>query len=772
MKIVKMNKKRILIVLCVVMDLLFIYFVIGLLNTHQKDCRLNEPSLYDYHGGLETSNPYFASSSTTIYCETEPLVSGVYDVTISYETKGESFQVFCSTKNTDGQYYPVIYADSRVLNPVQDEMTFTMWVNGDIDNFRINFCWAEEESYNDSLYIENIVLVRNYRKSVLYGMLKLLLAFCIFHAAMSLVWYWDVVKERVKKNFWVILGMLCIFTVSSLGIFHFSIPHGHDLPFHCARIAGLAEGIRSGNFPVRISPGWNNGYGYPVSVYYGDIFLYIPALLCLLQVPILYAYKAYMLIVNLTRMLISFFCFSKICHDKISGVACSAMYTLSINYILNLYLRAAVGEYTASVFFPLIILGLVDILSSAQDNEHKSGWLYLSLGITGVIQSHILSTEMVCIFVALVLVTMLPKLLHKDNILALCKSVLLAIGLNVGFLIPFLDYSREDIRVYTDRTRYGIQSYGLSFYELFSLPSKGVGNAQDALEGNTAQRIPEALGISFIVIILISIGLCVVYDSWKKEDKKRLVIGLAFAGIACFMATAYFPWNLLTAVPGIQKMVSSIQFPWRFLTIAIATLTYVAGICFIQLRKCLNHHMYGIVLVGICSICAIEGMHTMDLILRSCRGDIVYDSNIYLNSEKAVSGGEYLLNGSSVKLAFEDGVVSGKGIDISNVERNGTTVLVSCSTLEDTYLMIPLFAYDYYRCIDVETKKTYPCLCGDNNKISIALPAGYEGTLKISFVEPWYWRLAEVVSVITLAWCVLVYGKRRQSRYQAWNISK
>ena len=120
-----------------------------------------------------------------------------------------------------------------------------------------------------------------------------------------------------------------------------------------------------------------------------------------------------------------------------------------------------------------------------------------------------------------------------------------------------------------------------------------------------------------------------------------------------------------------------------------------------------------------------------------------------------------MLNDSSTVLAFEDCDVSGTGVEVSNVEQNGTTITLSCKAMEDACLTVPIFAYDYYRCIDVETKAVYPCLRGENNKINVVLPAGYQGTLRISFVEPWYWRAAEVVSIITLAW-MLIYCRRRR----------
>lgn len=746
---------------------------VNLLDKHQEDCWLTEIPFYTESGGEESQNLFHASYTNNVYCKTGSLISGVYHVTVSYTTESELFSVYCN-KDKDGYRYPAIYADNHELDPLKDELTFTMWVNEDIEDLEIYFCYEEEDTEEiqngADLWIEHIALVRDYGKSVLYGMMRLLAIFLIFNIGMIVIWNWDI----IKRNFWVIFGLGCIFTVISIGTINPFQCLGHDMRFHCARIAGLAEGIRTGNFPVRIQPGWNNGYGYPVSIYYGDVFLYIPAFCYLLQIPIVYAYKIYVLLVNLGRVLISYFCFKKISHDKLAGVTCSALYSLSINYILNLYLRAAVGEYTASIFFPLIILGLTEILQLEKDNRNKRGWLYLSVGMTGVIQTHVLSTEMVCVVMAIFMITMFPRLLNKYAIGALCKSVVMAIGLNVGFLIPFLDYSREDIKVYMDKTQYGIQNYGLSLYELFSLPTKGIGNHRGDIVDGIKSKMPQALGIPFIIIILVAIIFLVAYDNWEKNEKSKLFVALVFAGIACFMATCYFPWNFLAAIPGIQKMVSSIQFPWRFLTIAAPILSYAAAILFVQLKKCLVYKSYGMVLAVLCVICAIQGMYTMDLVLRNWESYVIYDGDVFLNRKDAVSGGEYLLTGSLGKFRIENNI-SGEGIEILDVERYGTTITLSCVADDDVYLEIPLFAYDYYRCIDLDTKITYPCVRGKENRINVMLPAGYEGRLKISFVEPWYWRAAELISVVTfmvLLWCLGFIDKLRAFLQRLFVVNK
>lgn len=48
----------------------------------------------------------------------------------------------------------------------------------------------------------------------------------------------------------------------------------------------------------------------------------------------------------------------------------------------------------------------------------------------------------------------------------------------------------------------------------------------------------------------------------------------------------------------------------------------------------------------------------------------------------------------------------------------------------------------------------------DGKMIRVEIPAGYTGTVRVRFAEPWFWRAAEAVSLLTLAG-VAVYCLRR-----------
>mgnify|MGYP000682529795 CR=1 FL=1 len=78
------------------------------------------------------------------------------------------------------------------------------------------------------------------------------------------------------------------------------------------RIEGLKNGLMSLTFPVRIQPNWLENHGYPVSIFYGDILLYFPAVLRIIGISIQDAYRFLVIIVHIATAVTAYFCFHKI----------------------------------------------------------------------------------------------------------------------------------------------------------------------------------------------------------------------------------------------------------------------------------------------------------------------------------------------------------------------------------------------------------------------------------------------------------------------------
>ncbi|MBR6325867.1 MAG: hypothetical protein IKR61_03605, partial [Lachnospiraceae bacterium] len=92
----------------------------------------------------------------------------------------------------------------------------------------------------------------------------------------------------------------------------------------------------------------------------------------------------------------------------------------------------------------------------------------------------------------------------------------------------------------------------------------------------------------------------------------------------------------------------------------------------------------------------------------------------------------------------------------------GSNWLISVEGSEaDAFVQIPVFNYKGYRAEVEGTKETLPIVDGENAQIRLLLPERFSGKILIAFHEPWYWRFAEILSVIALIYIVAITKSER-----------
>ncbi|MBP3736269.1 MAG: hypothetical protein J6I56_04545, partial [Lachnospiraceae bacterium] len=64
---------------------------------------------------------------------------------------------------------------------------------------------------------------------------------------------------------------------------------------------------------------------------------------------------------------------------------------------------------------------------------------------------------------------------------------------------------------------------------------------------------------------------------------------------------------------------------------------------------------------------------------------------------------------------------------------------------------LPVFAYYGYRAVlsDGSRNELLPVTTGDGNRVRAALPQDVSGRLTVSFDVPFYWRAADLISLLT-----------------------
>lgn len=545
---------------------------------------------------------------------------------------------------------------------------------------------------------------------------------------------------------------------------------GNDTRFHLMRIEGITEGLRMGQFPVKIQPAWYEGYGYGCSVFYGDIFLYIPALLHLAGVSLQGSYQFYVLLVQAATIAVCAYSFLRIFDNRFIAFFGTVLYTLSVYRLMNMFVRGAVGEYTAMIFLPLLAYALTLLLKKEHEKQEISkGSLLLALGMTGILQSHILTAEIVCIMLAFLCAVYIRRVFRKQVFWAFVKAVCLTVLLNLGFLVPFADYmttGKFNVNAINGgwRVEQNIQKCGASFGQLAKMFY--------AADSKVSPQEMGGIGVNLLLsaVVFLVFGLLL-----KREEKRGYIwrlalVSWAVAVMSVFMSTSYFPWEALRKSNVlIRYLVINLQFPWRFCTVASVALS-ILWCCLLRLVIDKWKIRAGVLTAGAVTAAGLitAGYFAADTLRMGQSFQAVFAQGI----DTMVESGEEYLPVNTVSADFsEDNLYVGEGITVTARRRSGIRLNIDCinQSAQDQAMEVPLLYYKGYRAsgrtsdgeeikLDVD--------CGNNQVVRIYVPAEFDGQITVDFKEPFYWRIAEAVSLFAAAGTLfLLYVK-------IWNCNK
>ncbi len=683
------------------------------------------------------------------------LKRGSYYIYVNYNANlGESIAYAGSSQLGSME----MHCQDTELNPAYHTARLTLELSRGVTDFTVG------ASFSGQGYLSitgiNIIENTNWQKRNIVRAF----AFCLLLNLLYLFRRSDTSSRRV------ILALAAIFGITCYPLYMDSLPVGHDIPFHLLRIEGLAEGLRDHIFPVKIHPVWAKDYGYAVGVMYGNAFLYFPALLRLFGYSVQSACKLYAAAVNLGTVVISYFAFKRMFQSRKTGLLGCLIYSLSIYRLIDLYTRAAVGEYTAMMFFPLVLCGFYLIYTEASKENWLKYSILTSLGLTGLIQSHVLSCEMAAFVILPVCLLLIRRVCRRYTFLSLASSAALSVLLNLGFLVPFLDYYNTNLYItseqWTGSNVDRFQEMGLFPNQIFALFGHGTGTSLAAASGASYEcTMPVGIFFLFGLLLFSYLLLCHHRECRAQKGFTAACICTAFSCILLYMSTCYFPWNALLARGGLaEAVIRSLQFPWRLLAPAIALLTF--SCCFAARafwRICGKQAALPVLLSGLTLMAAGCGWFLYDY---TFSGDPyrVYDTNDL--DSMCLYSCEYLPTGTTLE-NFEDNLTApSEGVTLADYQKDGTTISCHVDSATEGFIDFPLTCYKYYACRDTATGEDLEFSPGYNNRIRVSFPAGYSGNIRISFQEPLHWRLSELLSLLTLLGlcCCPLYRRHRESR--------
>ncbi|MBO4901787.1 MAG: hypothetical protein J5518_03225 [Lachnospiraceae bacterium] len=513
--------------------------------------------------------------------------------------------------------------------------------------------------------------------------------------------------------------------------------NGHDLDYHLLRIESLKEGILMGRPFGRINVLFFGGAGYASSLFYPDLFLYIPALLRVCGAGINASYHIYIALCICLTYLGTQYCVKKMTGSPYAAIMASVLMVTSPYYLGDIYIRSAVGEYTAFIFLPFILYGIYNVLYEGMDRPY-----ILAIGYAGVLLCHTNTFLFMILFGFAAFVIKWKR--FRDNpatLLRLGVTIAVTMLLTAFYWVPAMEmFFASSLKV--SEAWIPLEQSALQFSKIFSMDFPGMG---------------YWLIIPALFRVLI-----------KKNPQNRDLIGYADwlliggCGFAV-LTTDLIPWARL------NPYLSFVQFPWRLFVPATAMFAVASSIILsVFIRSSLEPYMQSsskvltVVLLVISLAFALRSIGNADI--------TYYDYSDDYYSYKPFTGhviaGEWLPDATGTAsdiLAESEHLYSATGDDLP-FERIEDRVEADISESHD-YVDAPFVYYKGYAASLTDT---------EGRKISLPVSISEKGTCRVYTGSQTgrltvYYRgtvlqkLAMTASILTVAG-LIVYALYRRKR--------
>ncbi|MCR5507298.1 MAG: hypothetical protein K6F34_01290 [Lachnospiraceae bacterium] len=343
-----------------------------------------------------------------------------------------------------------------------------------------------------------------------------------------------------------------------------------DTQGHMKRIEAIAQGLKDGQLPVLIGPNYANQYGELVALQPG-LFLYIPAILRVLNISVPTAYNFFMVLINIMTAVTVFISAFRLSDSRKCGAVAAVFYLIEpFRLFVMLKLGAGAGMGLALVFLPLLAAGILTTL-----NREGKGWGLVATGLWGLACSHVLGFVLAVIIMFACILLHIRKLFAKGVFVSLIKAAVLFVCLSAGTLLPFAGY------YFSDWNR-GALAW-TDFYHF------------------DVEWDREALNVIALLILIF----CCALIRRRKDISKTARLMVAGGFIFTLFALPVFPWFLFENISIVDSFLSMMQYPLRFHFAAVPYVAFAAAFCLCPYeddapaRRAAAYHITGILAIGV-----------------------------------------------------------------------------------------------------------------------------------------------------------------------------
>ncbi len=693
--------------------------------------------------------------------------SGDFATTGWVDLPAGSYQISVTYKNTGGpgrvsfrdEVMPMARYDAAALPAERTRTVFSLWMPYDCETTQLHF-WCD----GGIMYVTGVQFIPTHGMAYVHFLTVL----CLFLLLDGALFVWrgvlpDPCPAPAARYSAVAIAAMVLLACLPLGLDY--LPFGHDLSIHLARIEGIKSAMQAGQFPVRLDPALMNDKGYPFSLMYGDILLWPAAVLRLFGFSLQAVYKLYVFAVTLATALLTRWVLRRILGTEPLALAGTALYLLSMYRLGNVYVRAAVGEYSAMLFLPLAVYGFWRLYTLPRDRKAPPWcWVPLALAFTGLLQTHLLTAFIAALFGTVFCLCAWRRTLARPVLPALCKAAGAFLLWDLWFLVPLLQFMAQGVCSISGK-------FGADYLQIHIL-MPGQIFLPFAPEGGYSRALAEGLSTEMVLSVGLVLGLlgllalAVLLDARARAAQPMLArtagVSLALAVLALWMSSELFPWyDIYRYLPPVSSLFGKLQFPWRFLSPATVFLC-VAGICALALVH-RSRPQYTAPLLAAALLLTV--LPAGQLLYGVCHSSEVvhYRSLASVDSMSGqVGGGEYL----PAAWGEEDPWAHNEpefpdGVTVLNRLRSGDSLTVTLQNGTGAAVTgrLPLLDYPGYR---LQSGGAGVSLGQADGFVTLTVPAGWQGTVVVDWAPLWYWRAADIASLLGIAAMAACALRRRQ----------
>lgn len=338
----------------------------------------------------------------------------------------------------------------------------------------------------------------------------------------------------------------------------------HD--FHVFRQFEFDKCIAAKTFPCRWAPDAGKGYGEPLFNFYGQFPYWLGTVFRFLNFSVLDTTKI-LFSLSLSLSAVSMFFLARRFWGDFGGIISGLFYVYAPYRAVDVWVRGALPETLAFIFFPLILLTI-----------EKKKYIIFSILIATLLTTHNLSLFMFAPFLSL-------WWLVRSRDWRFIPAGLISLVLSSFYLLPVIFESRLVTLTQTTADYYNYSLHWATLRQLFIYRFWGYGGStwgpNDTMSFSVGHLHWIVAGVITIPLILKYLTL---YPSPKLGEgiKGRgiIVLALVLSLLALFLThgKSEFLWQTIPGLP-------FVQFPWRFLSMSTLFLSLAAGFVAVILSR-------------------------------------------------------------------------------------------------------------------------------------------------------------------------------------------